>query len=408
MAIEYNPIKKAAFNANISTAIKNLNAAIKKTGEIENWKFPEKTIIGRRFNKVSAIKLCKTSINNNRQNLSSLKSDVQGQIDTYKKHDRMVKQIIKSIGTTGYVYPGSTPIKGYDYEKAHSIKKRIGNERKAKSLPGGYVYPGTKPIKGFDYEKEHSTYVTDKYEVYRAHRKTTYFAMGMHKELEELFDGIATHVGAKCTPIIGILAGKDTKNRTGAKIAKTVKTEGVNSTLSDIEKKLNWTRTEKDSLVYDVGKIFADISNTSICKGLAPALVPLYNYARNSGAMSERLYNSKKIDINNPVDRKKVEIGATASGLNGLLSSYYESKLRDGFKGILKKLGNSSLIAYTSVTFDDMIAAIFSGERKRSIHDWIFTEGSFSVDIAMDIVLNPKTWSKYLKDIASGLDKYEW
>ena len=85
MAIEYNPNKKTIFNNYIDVAVSNLKKAETEASCLLNFAFPSKTIIGRRFNKKSQIGTLKGNINSAYKSLSTIKSDVQEQVDKYLK-----------------------------------------------------------------------------------------------------------------------------------------------------------------------------------------------------------------------------------------------------------------------------------------------------------------------------------
>lgn len=97
MAIEYNQNMKTTFNNYIDTAVSNLKKAGTEAGCILNFTFPSKTIIGRRFNKKSQISTLKENINSSYTTLSTIKSDVQKQVNAYKKANEAVMNITDSL-----------------------------------------------------------------------------------------------------------------------------------------------------------------------------------------------------------------------------------------------------------------------------------------------------------------------
>lgn len=119
MIIKYNPNKKTTFNNYIDTAVTKLKRAETEASCILNFVFSSKTIIGRRFNKKSQISTLKGKINSAYGSLSSVKSDVQGQVDKYVRANNRSLKEMKFLSLTGMPfesYFGEMLLrKGYDY-----------------------------------------------------------------------------------------------------------------------------------------------------------------------------------------------------------------------------------------------------------------------------------------------------
>ena len=130
MAIEYNPNKKTIFNNYIDVAVSNLKKAETEASCLLNFVFPSKTIIGRRFNKRSQISTLKGNIKSAYGALSTIKSDVQGQVDRYLKTNSNVIMMTNSLLSHNLIKSNgknnSNPIKKwgileYSYEELYNM-----------------------------------------------------------------------------------------------------------------------------------------------------------------------------------------------------------------------------------------------------------------------------------------------
>lgn len=91
MPIKYNPSKKNTFNGYIDTAVSDLKKAKNMTSRISGSDFPDKTIIGRKFNKKGKIIILIKHIINVYTDILSVKSDVQETVNRYIKADNKAK-----------------------------------------------------------------------------------------------------------------------------------------------------------------------------------------------------------------------------------------------------------------------------------------------------------------------------
>ena len=85
MPIHFNPDKKRELDSYINVAIHNLNYAIKLTSELQKCRFPNKTIIGRRFNKKTVIYQVEKNLTTSRRDLSVTKAYIQEIVNEYIK-----------------------------------------------------------------------------------------------------------------------------------------------------------------------------------------------------------------------------------------------------------------------------------------------------------------------------------
>ncbi len=293
MGIYYNPNMASVFYSHVDDAITQLKSAGSTMNSLLKKEFPSKTIIGRRFN-------------NNKSDLENINTTIR---DTYKKYlpnirGDVVAQVLRYEAATQDVYRYMTNMGTYEY--------KIVKKKKWEDMT--------------EVEKARERYWME-------------LRAGFAGRAETAWDSILVHVGedadkaADFFDLIGISKGESFFNSIGAYCAKSIETDYWGTWRQDqIEMR------EMGDDFAKTGKLFNALGGTAFdytalttmaLLGIDPEAGGLiYSYLTEAGESAQDMYRSKKINVNDRNDRRKVNLGAKVIGaINGTLDYLAEKNI---------------------------------------------------------------------------------